>query len=168
MVADMTAIRQGMPVFGSDGTRIGTVLEARPDAPASSDDAGLGSTMPQPNAAGGARIEALGGSVRAEHKAETWPATGRVVRLRLYGLSMRELTGRSNGGTFIDRLAEGNSALFGLPADVPDLHGYIELAVRGGFPEPALGLSGLARQAWLDGYLDQSLTNLFIVDSAPA
>lgn len=32
------------------------------------------------------------------------------------------------------------------------------MALRSGFPEPLLRLSGSARQAWLDGYLDQLLT----------
>lgn len=100
----------------------------------------------------------LTGSVRAELEAETWPGTGRVVRLRLYGLSMRELAGRSTGPAFVDQLVEARIGLFGLPSDVPDLRGYVELAIQGGFPELALRLSGVARQAWLDGYLEQLLT----------
>jgi hypothetical protein len=100
----------------------------------------------------------LTGSLRAELEADMWSGTGRLVRLRLYGLSEREVVGRPNGMGFIDRLAGAKAELSGLPADVPDLRGYIELAVRSGYPEPALRLSGVARQAWLDGYLDQLLT----------
>ena len=100
----------------------------------------------------------LTGSVRAELQAEMWPGTGRLVRLRLYGLTVRELVQRTFGPTFIDRLARANLELFSLPPDVPDLRGYIELAVRSGFPEPNLRLTGVTRQAWLDGYLDQLLT----------
>jgi predicted AAA+ superfamily ATPase len=100
----------------------------------------------------------LTGSLRADLEAETWPGTGRLVRVRLYGLAERELVAGPTGPLFLDRLAEAKPDLFGLPAEVPDLGGYVELALRGGFPEPALRLSGLARQAWLDGYLDQLLT----------
>jgi len=52
----------------------------------------------------------------------------------------------------------GQGDLFPPPAEAPDLRGYIDLALRSGFPEPLLRLSGPARQAWLDGYLDQLLT----------
>ncbi|HEV8633459.1 MAG TPA: DUF4143 domain-containing protein [Chloroflexota bacterium] len=100
----------------------------------------------------------LTGSVRADLEAETWPGTGRLVRVRLYGLTVGELVGRSSGPLFLDRLAEPRLDLFDLPSEVPDLRGYVDLSLRGGFPEPALRLHGVARQAWLDGYLDQLLT----------
>ncbi len=58
----------------------------------------------------------------------------------------------------MDRLSEANVEAFGLPSVVPDLRGYVDLALRSGFPEPLLRLTGAARQAWLDGYLDQLLT----------
>ncbi len=61
MATDLTTIRPGMPVFGNEGRRIGTVIEVRADAPEPSDDAGLGSAAPQPDAAGGVRFAALGG-----------------------------------------------------------------------------------------------------------
>ena len=35
---------------------------------------------------------------------------------------------------------------------------YIALALAGGYPEPVLRLSGAARDAWVDGYLEQLLT----------
>ncbi len=100
----------------------------------------------------------LTGSVRADLEAETWPGTGRLVRLRLYGIALRELVGRSIGPLLVDRLSEANVEAFGLPSVVPDLRGYVDLALRSGFPEPLLRLTGAARQAWLDGYLDQLLT----------
>ena len=100
----------------------------------------------------------LTGSVRAELETETWPGTGRLVRLRVYGLTEREIRQRLPAPTFIFRLAEADLDRFGLPPDPPDLTGYVELALRSGYPEPALRLSGIARRAWLDGYLDQLLT----------
>lgn len=100
----------------------------------------------------------LTGSVRSDIEAETWPGTGRLVRLRMYGLSDRELAARISGPTFLEKLRTGNLDAFTLPSDRPDLRGYIELALRGGYPEPALRLSGEAREAWLAGYLEQLLT----------
>ncbi len=40
----------------------------------------------------------------------------------------------------------------------PDLRGYVELALRGGFPEPALRLGDRGRRAWLESYVDHLLT----------
>ena len=100
----------------------------------------------------------LTGSVRGEIEAETWPGTGRLVRLAMYGLTLRETLGRNGEDTFAARLARGVIDEFGLPSEVPDLGGYVELALRGGFPEAVLRLSGEARAAWLDGYLEQLLT----------
>lgn len=46
-----------------------------------------------------------------------------------------------------------------LPADdSPDLRGYLELPLRGGFPEPALHLGAAARERWLESYLDHLVT----------
>lgn len=100
----------------------------------------------------------LSGSVRADLQAQTWPGTGRVVPLRMFGLTERELVGRADGPLFLDRLAEGQIDRFEIPAEVPDLPGYLALALRGGFPEPALRLDGRARRTWLNGYLAQLLT----------
>jgi predicted AAA+ superfamily ATPase len=96
------------------------------------------------------------GSVRADLSAEGWPGTGRLVRLALYGLTVREQLGRVEAAPLLDRLA-GHERI-ALPADVPDVRGYVELALRGGYPEPALRLSPTARQRWLDGYVEQLLT----------
>jgi predicted AAA+ superfamily ATPase len=96
------------------------------------------------------------GSVRADLMAEGWPGTGRLVRVPLYGLSVREQVGRVDGPSVIDRIARGERLT--LPPEVPNLRDYIELALRGGFPEPALRLSAAARRRWLDGYVEQLLT----------
>jgi len=100
----------------------------------------------------------LTGSVRADLDQETWPGTGRLVRLHLYGITMRELVGQATRPLFLDRLATANIDQFRLPAEVPDLRDYVSIALRSGFPEPLLRLSGTAHQAWLDGYLEQLLT----------
>ena len=98
----------------------------------------------------------LTGSIRADLEADTWPGTGRLVRLPLYGMTIREQLGRLSSAPWLDRLARGEDLQ--IPADPPDLRGYIELALRSGFPEPALRLSESARERWLDSYIDQLLT----------
>lgn len=96
------------------------------------------------------------GSVRADLEAATWPGTGRLVRVPLYPLTVGEQAGRPHGPPLIDRLARG--AEITVPQDTPDLGGYVDIALRGGFPEASLGLSPLARQHWFDSYVDQLLT----------
>lgn len=97
------------------------------------------------------------GSVRAELENEVWPGTGRVQRLVMYPMTMRELSGNVDGPTFLDRVAAGVELT--VPAETPDLRGYVELALRSGFPTPALQLTGRAREFWLESYIDDLLTH---------
>lgn len=97
------------------------------------------------------------GSVSAELDAEVWPATGRLVRIPMYPMTIREVHGANVGApTTIDRLGRGVELT--LPESVPDLRGYVELALTGGFPQPALLLSGSRRRAWHETYLDDLVT----------
>ncbi len=80
------------------------------------------------------------GSVRGDLEAPTWPGTGRLIRTPVFGLTMAEQVGRLEQPLFLDRLAE--PANLEAPVDPPDLPDYIDLALRGGFPEPALLLDG--------------------------
>jgi len=98
----------------------------------------------------------LTGSVRADLDEPTWPGTGRVVRLAMYPLTVAEQRGHADVVPLLDRLARGD--ILHVPADPPDLRGYIELALRGGFPEAALSQSTLARQRWLESYVEQLVT----------
>jgi len=98
----------------------------------------------------------LTGSVRADLDAATWPGTGRVVRVPMYGMTARELLGRVTGTPLLDRLAAHDAVA--LPPDPLDLRGYVELALTSGFPDPALRMSTRARVKWLDSYVDQLFT----------
>jgi hypothetical protein len=100
----------------------------------------------------------LTGSVNADLDAQTWPGTGRLVRMQMYGLTVREMNGRPAGRPFLDRLARTDLDELAPAPDAPDLLGYVELALRGGFPEAALRLADASRRAWLEGYIDQLLT----------
>lgn len=95
------------------------------------------------------------GSVRGDITSETWPGTGRIVRVTLQGMSVREQLGRVEGPCLLDVLATGDSV--GLPASMPDLRDYVELALRGGFPA-ALDLDDTLRETWLESYVDQIVT----------
>lgn len=96
------------------------------------------------------------GSVRAELDGEWWPGTGRVTRLPMFGMTVREQVGATLGPSFIDRVASG--APLEPASNTPDLRGYVDLIFQSGFPEPALRLNGAARQRWLDSYLEHLLT----------
>ena len=98
----------------------------------------------------------LAGSVRADLQAAAWPGTGRVIRLRMYPLTVAEQMGRAPG-PLVDRLLAGEPLA---PApDPPDLRGYIDLALVGGFPEAALGVPERTRRLWLESYIEQILTH---------
>ncbi len=98
----------------------------------------------------------LAGSVRADLRAATWPGTGRVIRVRMHPLTVAEQMGRSPR-PLIDRLVAGEPLA---PApDPPDLRGYVELALVGGFPEATLGVPERARRLWLESYIEQILTH---------
>jgi predicted AAA+ superfamily ATPase len=103
----------------------------------------------------------LTGSVNAVLTGESWPGTGRILTLHMEGLTEREVVRQAAGMPFLTRLAasasEGAAAL-GVPPDAPDLLGYVELALRGGFPEPALDLEPPRAARWLEGYLSQLLS----------
>lgn len=81
----------------------------------------------------------LTGSVRAELDNETWPGTGRVVRMDMYPLTEREVLGSTanKDGSFLARLAHQGAESLTLPDTIPDIDGYIAAALRGGFPEVA-------------------------------
>lgn len=98
----------------------------------------------------------LTGSVRADLEADTWPGTGRLVRVPMYGMTVGEQLGRLGTAPLLDRLARGDD--LEVPSDPPDLRSYVEVALRSGFPEAALALSDPARQRWIDSYIDQLLT----------
>lgn len=99
----------------------------------------------------------LTGSILAENEFGVHPGTGRIQRISMYPMTIREQRGNISGSTFFDRMS-GNEGLATAP-DPPDLRGYVDLALRSGFPIPALNLDDLAREAWLESYLRDLLTH---------
>ena len=98
------------------------------------------------------------GSVRADLEAEGWPLTGRVVRISMAGLTERELHGAVAPPALLDRLGSDGVDAFSIPDSPPDLVGYIELALRGTFPESVLAPSDALGRRWLDSYVEQLIT----------
>ena len=96
------------------------------------------------------------GSVRGDLEGELWPGTGRLTRVPLFGMSIREQFGNFGASPFLDRVARGEE----LPpaANTPDLRGYVDLLLRSGFPEPALRLTSGARERWLESYVEHLIT----------
>ena len=93
----------------------------------------------------------LTGSVRAAQQAATWPGTGRLVRVRMAGLTQGEIEHNASYNPV--------DALF---ADEPPARGaselgrgdYLERIVAGRFPD-VLSLSGRNRSRWFGAYAEQ-------------
>ncbi|HCO04365.1 MAG TPA: ATP-binding protein [Actinobacteria bacterium] len=103
----------------------------------------------------------LTGSVRAEFEKKAWPGTGRLIRMHMHGLTEAEIRGQVGSGHrgFLDRLQKADLALFPHVAGRPTLADYVDMAVKGGFPEVALtGLSVDDAHTWLDSYLGDLIT----------
>lgn len=94
----------------------------------------------------------LTGSVEAPAAGRMWPGTGRVVPVVMHGLTQREVLG-SGPGVVALAGADGLDGIV-LPAQVPDVDGYVELALRSGFPEAVLRVGQVARRHWIDAYID--------------
>ncbi len=100
----------------------------------------------------------LTGSVRAEIDHAAWPATGRLQRLAIFPMTVREQRGVGRAAGFLAKVVAGD--LPAAPAARVSLRGYVELALVGGFPYPALALRDPAvRAAWFDAYVSDLLTH---------
>jgi predicted AAA+ superfamily ATPase len=99
----------------------------------------------------------LTGSVRGEIESEAWPATGRIVRIPMYPMTLREQLGDVAGSTLFDKIVTQIEPT--VSSETPDLRGYVELALSGGFPQPALQLTGARRRAWFESYVGDLLSH---------
>jgi uncharacterized protein len=93
------------------------------------------------------------GSVRGDLDSPMWPGTGRLVRLPMYGLTEREIEGAIGTSHWLSDLVDGRP--LGHVRTPLDLADYVHRALRSGFPEAVLQLSGRPRQRWLASYVDQ-------------
>lgn len=163
-----TALRHASSVVRLDNAREAYAFEADPDAalrnrpePVLLDEwqacpGVLGAVKRAVDAERRAGRYILTGSVGADTDPALWPGTGRLIRIRMHPMTVRELSAASPR-PFISALLQAEPLM--LPSDPPDLRGYVDIALRGGFPEPATELAGSVRAGWFDSYLDQLLTH---------
>jgi uncharacterized protein len=89
---------------------------------------------------------------------EAWPGTGRFIRVPMWGLTQRETLGpdRVRPTTFFDTVADADddSLDITLPAEVPDLAGYVDLLLVSGFPEARARSTLRTRSLWMESYVD--------------
>lgn len=97
------------------------------------------------------------GSVNAELDNQVWPGTGRLTRVQMCPMTVREQIGHLARPALVDQLVEADELI--VPADSPDLRGYVDLALRSGFPHAALKLRGRPLEAWLESYVSDLLTH---------
>lgn len=97
----------------------------------------------------------LTGSVRSDADPALWPGTGRLIRMGMHPLTVREQRSKPPR-PFLSGVLRGDLPV--TPPDGPDLRGYAEIALAGGFPEAALELSGSTRDDWYRSYIEQLLT----------
>ena len=94
----------------------------------------------------------LTGSVSGAVEAASWPGTGRLIRVPMYGMTVRETIGAVRGRPSLAAVLRGEVQL---PSERPDLLGYLDRALTGGFPEAVRLDSPVDRRQWLDSYIDQ-------------
>jgi hypothetical protein len=99
----------------------------------------------------------LTGSVRAHLQNRVYAGTGRIVPISMYPMTVKEKRRNTQAPPFLDKVAAGEELV--VPPDTPDLRGYVELALESGFPVAALLLTGAARDAALEAYIDDLLTH---------
>jgi hypothetical protein len=98
------------------------------------------------------------GSVRASLSTDTWPGTGRVLTVPMYGLTVAESRGHPDKQPFLDVVADRGADALPNVADPPDLAGYLDMALASGFPEPLLLRPARGIDRWLESYVDQLIT----------
>ena len=91
------------------------------------------------------------GSVRAAHQAATWPGTGRLIRVRMYGLTQSELEADRDYNP-IDALFASATPVFG--QSKLSRGDYLDRIIAGRFPS-VVGLSGRNRSRWFSAYIEQ-------------
>ncbi len=114
----------------------------------------LGAVKRAVDADGGPGRYLLTGSVRVRRSGEMWAGTGRVTPVAMFGLTVAEVRGSLDAARFLDRLFDPGLHPSPVVPDAPDVPAYIDLALRGGFPE-AMNLGERARSAWFAGYVEQ-------------
>lgn len=97
----------------------------------------------------------LTGSAHSRRSQNAYPGTGRVQRLNMLPMTIREIEGRVSSKDFFARILENDLTE---PTIAQGLVDYMSMAMTSGFPEPALNLAADARPEWLRDYISDLLT----------
>ncbi|MCY3538854.1 MAG: DUF4143 domain-containing protein [bacterium] len=98
----------------------------------------------------------LTGSARNDLHVDQWPLTGRVLTTQLWPLTGRERFGDAAAPSLFDRW--DSDRRFSLPARRPDILGYVDIALDGGFPGALAASAAGARDDWMQTYVDVTVT----------
>ncbi|TQM48199.1 hypothetical protein FHU43_3161 [Halopolyspora algeriensis] len=94
------------------------------------------------------------GSVHGRTEGPTWPGVGRLMPVSMAGMTVREVAGEDlDRPSLLERFAQDGINGLQVPTSTPDLAEYVELAVRGGFPEAVRATSARSRHRWMTAYL---------------
>lgn len=96
------------------------------------------------------------GSARNDLHRGQWPLTGRVLSTRLWPLTGRERFGTASAPSLFDRWDEDNR--FTVPTEPPDILGYVNIALDGGFPGALAASRAGARDDWMRAYVDVAVS----------
>ena len=94
----------------------------------------------------------LTGSVRAAHQAATWPGTGRLIRVRMSGLTQGEIE-HDREYNPIEELFSATDPPIGGTCNLTRSD-YLKRMIAGRFPD-VLRLSGRSRSRWFASYVEQ-------------
>ncbi|WP_163543116.1 ATP-binding protein [Occultella kanbiaonis] len=160
-----TAVRRATSVLRLDQPQVASAFRTDPDAVLAAQDLpvlidewqevpeSMGALKRAVDAGADPGSYLVTGSVRARREPGQWPGTGRVVPVEMYGLTVAEIE-QAAPPPRLEGALLGSPPAARMLLEAPDLVGYLELALRGGFPD-AVGLSARARSAWYEGYVDQ-------------
>lgn len=95
------------------------------------------------------------GSARDDLHTRQWPLTGRVLATRLWPLTGRERFGDPTAPSLFDRWDSEHR--FTLPPEPPNILGYIDIALDGGFPGALAASAAGTRDDWMRAYVDISV-----------
>jgi len=160
-----TAARRARTVISLDEPNVAAAFSAAPDVALAAQGTPvlldewqevpdvLGAVKRAVDSRQGAGRFLLTGSVRARVSGATWPGTGRVIQVPMWGLAVAEKVGSLAARRFLSDLFDGVvPARARQPA--PALGDYLAEILAGGFP-PTVGLGERARSAWLAGYVEE-------------
>ena len=96
------------------------------------------------------------GSARNDLHVGQWPLTGRVLHTQLWPLTGRERFGDAAAPALFDRWDD--ESRFGIPPETPDVLGYLDIALDGGFPGALAASAAGARDDWMRTYVDVAVS----------